>query len=72
MPSESEVIMKKIKVSDAADLSGHLVAMNQLFTELSRLTRQTYKPDYQAIASIASQIKMHISVVETLAKKETT
>jgi hypothetical protein len=72
MPSKSEVIMKKIKVSDAVDLSGHLVAMNQLFTELSRLTRQTYKPDYQAIASIASQIKMHISVVETLAKKETT
>lgn len=64
--------MKKIKVNDAADLSGHLVAMNQLFTDLNRLTRQTYKPDYQAIASIASQIKMHISVVETLAKKETT
>ena len=64
--------MKKIKVNDAADLSGHLVAMNQLFTDLNRLTRQTYKPDYQAIASIASQIKMHISVVETLAKKEAT
>jgi hypothetical protein len=64
--------MKKLKVNDAADLSGHLVAMNQLFTDLNRLTRQTYKPNYQAIVSIASQIKMHISVVETLAKKETT
>ena len=70
MSSESEVIMKKVKVSDGADMSGHIVAINQLFIDLSRLTRQTYKPDYQAIASVASQIKMHISVVESMAKRE--
>jgi hypothetical protein len=70
MPSKSEVMMEKIKVNDGADLSGHLVAVNQLLIQLNQLARQTYKPNYATIASVASQIKMHVSVIEGIAKRE--
>ena len=58
------------KVEDGSDLSGHVVALNSLIAELNKEARQTFKPNYQEIANIAHSIKMHISVVENMMKRE--
>jgi hypothetical protein len=38
--------------------------------ELNRETRQTYMPNYARIIDIASQMKMHASLVENMMKRE--
>jgi hypothetical protein len=58
------------KVEDGADLGGHVVALNSLMTQLNKEARQTYKPNYQAIANIANSMKMHATVIESSMKRE--
>ena len=57
-------------VQDVPDLSSHVVSLNRLVMELNRETRQTYMPNYDRIISIASQMKMHASLVENMMKRE--
>ena len=62
--------MSKVKVEDGADLGGHVVALNNLMTSLSKETRPSYKPNYKAIENLAHSIKMHASVIESMMKRE--
>ncbi len=57
-------------VQDVPDLSSHVVSLNRLIMELNRETRQTYMPNYARIIDIASQMKMHASLVENMMKRE--
>jgi hypothetical protein len=63
-------IMSTVKVEDGADLGGHVVALNNLMTSLSKETRPSYKPDYKAIENIAHSMKMHASAIESMMKRE--
>jgi hypothetical protein len=48
------------------DVGAHVVALNQLLTELNKVTRQTYKPDYASIDNLATDIKHHASMIQQL------
>ena len=61
--------MKKAKIDNQPDLSMHVVALNRLMTDLNRETRQTFKPNLDVIVSLAAQMRMHTSVIESTAKR---
>lgn len=62
--------MSDLKVEDGADLSGHVVALNNLMNRLNREARQTYLPNHKEIANIVHSMKMHASVIESIMLKE--
>lgn len=53
---------------DAAlyDVGAHFVEMNKLITELNKVARQTYKPSYQSIDNLATEIRHHAAMLQRI------
>ena len=57
--------MREIQVDPMLfDLGNHVVQMNKLMTELNRLIRQTYKPQWSDIDAVATELRHHCSMIQ--------
>lgn len=48
------------------DLGSHVVQMNRLMTELNRLSRNAYKPNWQDIDGVATEIRHHCAMIQRI------
>jgi hypothetical protein len=48
------------------DIGSHVVAINQLVAQLNKVTRETYKPRYQDIDNIATEIRHHSAMIQRI------
>jgi hypothetical protein len=48
------------------DVATHVVELNKLITELNKVTRQTYKPSYQTIDNLATEIRHHAAMLQRI------
>ena len=57
-----------LKERDSAlfDVGAHVVELNKLITELNKVTRQTYKPSYQSIDNLATEIRHHAAMLQRI------
>ena len=46
------------------DVGAHVVEINKLITELNKVTRQTFKPDYTTIDNLATEIRHHAAMIQ--------
>ena len=58
--------MKDGLYDPAFDVGVHVVEINKLVNELNRVTRQTFKPDYEAIDNISTEIKHHALMLQRI------
>ena len=57
-------------IDDAKNIGSHVVALNNLMTELNKESRQTFKPDLVAIQRIMAKIKHHATEIEESINRE--
>ena len=48
------------------DLGSHVVQMNRLMTELNRLSRTAYTPNWDDIDGVATEIRHHCSMIQRI------
>jgi len=59
--------MKEVHVDPMLfDLGNHIVQMNKLMTELNRLSRNSYKPDWTEIDGVATELRHHCSMIQRI------
>ena len=59
--------MKEVHVDPMLfDLGNHVVQMNKLMTELNRLSRNSYKPDWSDIDGVATELRHHCSMIQRI------
>jgi hypothetical protein len=59
--------MKEVHVDPMLfDLGNHVVQMNKLMTELNRLSRNSYKPDWTEIDGVATELRHHCSMIQRI------
>lgn len=56
------------KLNDPAlfDVAAHVVELNKLVADLNKATRQTYKPSYQQIDDLATEIRHHAAMIQRI------
>lgn len=57
--------LRKVDVA-LYDVGAHVVEMNKLITELNKVARQTYKPDYATIDNLATEIRQHAAMLQRI------
>ena len=48
------------------DVGSHIVQMNKLMTDLNRLCRNSYKPNWDDIDGVASELRHHCSMIQRI------
>jgi hypothetical protein len=48
------------------DIGGHVVEMNKLMTELNRLSRNSYKPNWSDIDGVATELRHHCAMIQRI------
>jgi len=48
------------------DLGNHVVQMNKLMTELNRLSRNSYKPNWDDIDGVATELRHHCAMIQRI------
>ena len=48
------------------DLGNHVVQMNKLMTELNRLSRNSYKPNWDDRDGVATEIRHHCAMIQRI------
>ncbi len=48
------------------DVGSHVVQMNKLMTDLNRLCRNAYKPNWEDIDGVATELRHHCSMIQRI------
>ena len=59
--------MREVEIDQLTfEIGQHVVEINKLVNELNREARNSYKPNYEALDNIATEIKHHAIMIQRI------